>query len=174
MDLPDRHMLIGMVLGAACATALAFTGPGMVVESFADEMLDRVVAPGFDTSNLVRFEGKKYLLESEDWVATEPLATARVKKVEAGRVSYVTITTTDTGTYSSDAMFSRHVQYPGISVEELPRHRSFNRFSYWSGGHWYGFVSGASNSFLSFRSGDTRVTTWGDITCVSGKNYHTC
>jgi len=149
MDLPDRHMLIGMTLGAVCATAIAFTGPGMVLPALADEFIDSVVAPGFDTSNLVKFGGKRYSVESEDWVATEPLSTVRVKKVEAGKVSYVTITTTETGTYSTDAMFSDHVQYPGIEVTERPRYPR-NRFSYWSSGSWYGFTSTNGSSFTYF------------------------
>lgn len=174
MDLPDRHVLLGMTLGALCATALAFTGPGMVIETFADEFLDRVVVPqGFDASNLVRFEGKKYYVDSEDWVSSEALSTEVVKKVEGGRVSYVTITTTPTGVYSTDALFSDHVQYPGIEVTELPRYPR-NHFSYWSGGNWYGFTSGGANSFFYYRDGSTSVTNYGDVTCVSGRHYHVC
>jgi hypothetical protein len=173
MDLPDRRVLLGMTLGALAATAIAFTGPGMIVETFADEFLDRVVPQGFDPANLVRFEGRNYSVESEDWVSTEPLSTTVVKKVEAGQVSYVTITTTETGVYSSDAMFSNHVQYPGIEVNEMPRYPR-NRFSYWNGGNWYGFTTGGANSFFYYRSGDTRVSTYGDVTCVSGRSFTVC
>ena len=141
MNLPDRRVLLGMTLGAVCATALASIGPGMVIEVFADE------APaGFDPSRLVKYEGRKYTVDYDESVATDPLSTTRVKKVEAGRVSYVTITTTATGTYSTDAMFSRHVQYPGIAVE--PAGRSGNQFSYWSNGHWSAFVTRNANSFI--------------------------
>ena len=135
MNLPDspraaRHDPGRRLRNRSCAPI----GPGMVIES-----LRRRVSPaspaGFDPANLVRFEGRNYTVENEDWVATEPLSTARVKKVEAGRVSYVTITTTATGTYSTDAMFSNHVQYPGIDVTERRRY-PHNRFSYWSGGNW--------------------------------------
>lgn len=173
MTLPDRHMLLGMTLGALCATALAFTGPGMVMETFADEFIERVVPQGFDTTNLVRFEGKRYYMEADNSVSTDPLSTVRVKKVEGGQVSYVTISTTASGTYSTDALFSNHVQYPGIEVTELPRYPR-NHFSYWSGGNWYGFSSGGANSFFHYRAGDTSVTRWGDVTCVSGANYHVC
>lgn len=173
MDLPNRHTLLGMTLGALCATALAFTGPGMVIDTVADEFIDRVVPQGFDTSNLVRFEGKRYLVEADAGVATEPLSTVRVKKVEGGQVSYVTISTTASGTYSTDALFSNHVQYPGIEVTELPRYPR-NQFSYWSGGHWYRFSSSSANSLFHYRSGGTSVTSWGDVTCVSGANFHIC
>lgn len=173
MNLPDRHMLLGMTLGAICATTLAFTGPGMVIETFADEFIERITPQGFDPANLVRFEGKKYYVESDESVATTPLSTALVKKVEGGHVSYVTITTTESGTYSTDAMFSDHVQYPGIEVTELPRN-PHNRFSYWSGGNWYGFTSGGANSFFYYRAGRTSVSSWRGVTCVSGSNYRVC
>lgn len=149
MDLPDRRVLLGMTLGALCATALAFVGPGMVIESFADDFIDSVVPQGFDPANLVRFEGRKYAVENDDSVATEPLSTVRVKKIEGGVVSYVTITTTQSGTYSTDAMFSNHVQYPGIEVTEMPAY-PHNRFSYWSGRNWSSFTSSNGNSFIYF------------------------
>ncbi len=153
MNLPDRHLLLGMTLGAICATALAAIGPGMVIEALADEF-----APtGIDAASLVKFEDHDYVVDYEDWVATDPLSTVRVKKVEAGKVSYVTITTTATGTYSTDAMFSNHVQYPGISVEQAPDDR-YNRFSYWSGGSWFSFGSRGADSFFYYRAGDTRIS----------------
>lgn len=172
MELPDRHMLTGMTLGALCATALAFTGPGMVIQTFADEMINSFAPNGFDPSKLVRFEGRRYIVENEDWVATDPLSSVRVKKVEGGRVSYVTITTTATGTYSTDAMFSNHVQYPGIDV--TPARRPNNYFSGWSNGSWTGFSSLGANSFFQFRTGDTRITSLGDITCIAGRSYRVC
>ncbi|MDB5612591.1 MAG: hypothetical protein JWQ22_244 [Devosia sp.] len=141
MNLPDRHLLMGMTLGAACATALAAIGPGMVIEAFADESI-----VGVDASKLVRYENRDYLVDYDASVSTDALSTTRVKKVEAGKVSYVTITTTATGTYSSDAMFSKHVQYPGIDVQ--PVHYGPNHFSYWSNGGWSGFVTGSANSFI--------------------------
>lgn len=141
MNLPDRHLLIGMTLGAACATILAAIGPGMVIDAFADE-----TPQGVDPSRLVRFEDKLYRVDHEASVSTDPLSTSRVKKVEGGRVSYVTITTTPSGTYSTDALFSRHVQYPGIAVEQLSP--PDNSFSYWSNGAWAGFVSRSANSFV--------------------------
>ena len=141
MNLPDRHMLLGMTLGAVCATALAAIGPGMVIEAFGDE------APaGIDPSQLVRYENRIYSVEYDESVSTDALSTSRVKKVEAGKVSYVTITRTSTGTYSSDALFSNHVQYPGISVEVLTP--PINHFAYWSNGYWANVITGSANSFI--------------------------
>lgn len=143
MNLPDRHLLLGMTLGATCATALAATGPGMIVEAFAEE----VAGPAFDPARLVKFEDSTYRVEHEDWVATDPLSTETIKKVEAGRVSYVTITKTATGTYSSEAMMSPHVQYPGISVERVAQ---ANPFRFWTDGGWQNFHPAAARSFLYY------------------------
>ncbi len=142
MNLPTRHMLIGMTLGAACATALAAIGPGFVLEAFADEM-----PAGFDTDKLVKFDGRDYQVDYADWVSTDPLSTATVKKIEGGRVSYVSITSTTTGTYSTDGLTSKHVLYPGIDVTEAtPGRRNWVRF--WSNGKWFSFSSRAGNSIV--------------------------
>lgn len=147
MRTPDRHMLIGMTLGALSASVLAITGPGMVVETFADELIARITAPGFDPSKLVRFEDHDYLVEQQDWVSTDPLTTTSVKKIEGGKVSVVTITKTSTGTYSTDAMFSPHVRYPGIEVKRLPDPQNF--FAAWGNGGWSSFETGNARSFLA-------------------------
>lgn len=142
MNLPTRHMLLGMTLGAICATALAAIGPGYVVEAFADEM-----PAGFDTDKLVKFGDREYEVSYADWVSTDPLSTAMVKKIEGGNVSYVSITTTATGTYSTDGLTSRHVLYPGIDV--TPTEKQNNWFAYWSNGQWRSFASRVGNSFVA-------------------------
>lgn len=167
MDLPSRHILIGMTLGAICATALAVTGPGMVIETFADELLQGPVAPGFDTSKLVKFEGRNYQIQTEDWVSQDPISSQVVKKVEAGRVTYVTIATTSTGTYSSDAMFSSNVQYPGIAVDEVLPAR--NHFWSWRNGNRFSFNSRTGHSFLNIGIPGAPLTT-----CVSGTGFRVC
>ncbi|MBU1304981.1 MAG: hypothetical protein KKF33_05615 [Alphaproteobacteria bacterium] len=174
MGLPDRRILLGMFLGAAAATALAASGPGAVVEVFADELAQTVVAPGFDTSRLVKYEGRKYVVTADPSVSQEPLSTQTVKKIEGGRVSYVTITTTSTGTYSSDAMFSPNVQYPGIAVEPVRPEWFANVFYSWNGRAWSSFSSRQGHSYMSYRQGSTRVSTYGGTTCVSGPGYRVC
>lgn len=141
MILPSRQVLAGMALGAICATALAATGPGFVMDVFADE-----AAVGFDTGNLVKFGDREYDVSYADWVSTDPLSTAVVKKIEAGKTSYVSISTTATGTYSTDGLTSRHVQYPGIEVNEVTPAR--NRFAYWSHGRWQTVATRSGNSFV--------------------------
>ena len=172
MDLPDRHMLLGMALGAVCATVLAAIGPGFVVKAFGDEF----AAPGFDPSQLVKFEGTNYLVENEDWVSTTPLSSTRVKKIEMGKVSYVDITTTATGTYSTDAMFSNHIQYPGISVERAPwpHNRNRNHFSFWSNGGWSSFNSKPGNSWFYLNTGAVTLSQLGDVVCIATASVRVC
>lgn len=142
MNLPTRHMLMGMTLGAICATALAAIGPGYVLDVLADEM-----PAGFDTDKLVKFDDRDYRIEYADWVSTDPISSAVVKKIEAGRVSYVNIATTATGTYSTDGLTSKHVLYPGIDVTEVtPAPRNFVRF--WSNGDWFALTTRAGNSVI--------------------------
>lgn len=140
MFLPDRKTLTGMVLGALSATALAAIGPGYVLDVLADEM-----PLGFDTDNLVRFEDNAYEVSYADWVSTDPVSTATVTKIEGGRVTQVIITTTATGTYSTDGLTSRHVLYPGIDVTR--RDRPKNSFASWSGGQWNQFAPRSANSY---------------------------
>jgi len=143
MNLPTRQMLLGMTLGAVCATAIAAIGPGYVVDAFADEM-----PAGFDTDKLVKFDDRTYEIEYADWVATDPISSTTVTKIEGGRVSRVSITTTATGTYSTDGLTSRHVQYPGIEVTEVVPWWRQNHVRFWTNGRWYS---------LSTRAGDSLV-----------------
>jgi hypothetical protein len=139
MTLPDRQLFLGVLLGAA---AIAATTTAVLA--------DQARANSIDPNRLVRFENRDYLVDYEDWVSTTPLTTTQVKKIEAGKVSYVTITTTATGTYSTDAMVSPHVQYPGISVQDADAER--NVFRYWSNGRWSAFATGNAGSFVYYRA----------------------
>lgn len=135
MNLPDRKLL------------LSFIFMGLVTPALAD-------GGAIDTSKLVFHEGSRYQVSYDETVSSDPISVNRVKKIEAGKVSWITIATTTTGTYSTDAMFSRNVQYPGISVERLPwpdgahdTPRPRNHFSYWSGTSWTGMSVRSGNSF---------------------------
>lgn len=50
----------------------------------------------------------------EPWVSTDAISYSTVRKVSFGRTEFVQIATTSTGVYSSDALESAHVRYPGI------------------------------------------------------------
>lgn len=160
MILPDRKVLVGMALGAFCASAIAAIGPGAVVSVFADE-----AAVGIDTAGLVKFDDRDYDVQYDDWVDTTPTARSRVKKIEFGRVSYVDITTTSTGTYSSDALFSDNVQYPGISVHEVPQ--AISAISVLGpGGQWLALNVTRGSSFVHIRRRGHTTVSGGGMTCV--------
>lgn len=147
MNLPTRHMLFGISLGALCASALAAMGPGYVMDAIADEM-----PAGFDTGKLVKFDDRDYRIDYEDWVSTDPVSSSIIKKIEGGRVSYVNVATTATGTYSSDSLISKHVLYPGIEVNEVAEDGTVRRprMAFWTNGSWYQFASRSGNSILRF------------------------
>ncbi|NMA99131.1 MAG: hypothetical protein GX970_13675 [Phyllobacteriaceae bacterium] len=146
MFLPTRKKLLTTVSACLCATFL--TAPA----TFADGGTGAI-----DPANLVKFNDRDYRVEYADWVSTDPLSTARVKKIEAGKVSYVDITTTATGTYSTDGLTSAHIRYPGIDVEEVRPLPPSNRFAYWAGTHWVGFSGAGANSLVTVRSSGISV-----------------
>lgn len=170
MSLPSRQVLLGMTIGALCASAVAAMGPGVVIEAFGDEPTHAI-----DSANLVRFEGRDYDVRYEDWVATEPLSHTRIKKIEYGQVSYIDVTTTQTGTYSSDAMFSDHIQYPGVEVAEVPGRAFGGALSVWGRhGRWLALPLVRGSSIVHLRTGKNTIVTGGGDTCVLSRNYTVC
>ena len=150
---PDTHPFIHIPSFVAAAIGREATNwrfktvpqPGMAGREIPVPR-GRVLGGSGAINGMVYFRG--HPTDYDDWVATDPLSTARVKKVEAGKVSYVSITTTATGTYSTDAMFSNHVQYPGISV--TPAEPDRNVFRYWTNGRWSAFSTGTAGSFTYY------------------------
>lgn len=141
MNLPMRRMVRGMAVGMACVAILAASA-GLAL---ADGM-----PAAFDPGKLVKFDDREYRVDYADWVSTDPISSSQVKKIEAGKVSYVSIATTATGTYSTDGLISRNVRYPGIEVTEVTP-RENNWMAFWSDGKWYRFASRSGNSFISLR-----------------------
>ena len=146
-------------------TILSLTAAALVMSLVA------VRADGFDPSKLLILDednGVRY----EDWVSTDPLDTQVIKKIEGGRVSYVTIKRTATGTYSSDGIESPHVQYPGVIEPENPRNRF--SFSSWNNGSWTRLKTYSGNSYVSISTykthrGETRTST-----CISTASIWYC
>lgn len=114
MALPTRQMLAGMLFGAAAATALAAVGPGADIRAMADDMFT-----GFDPSKLVKFDDALFDVHVDDSVSTEAKSVTHIRKIEFGRASTVDVVQTSSGTYSTDAVFSPHIRYPGIDVRRL-------------------------------------------------------
>ena len=143
-----------------------------MTKAFADEF----AGPAIDPSRLVRYENVAYLVDYDASVSADPVSTSRVKKIEAGKVSYVDITTTSSGVYSSDAMFSGHVQYPGITVERAPypHNRGGTRFSSWSRSGWTSFSTTPGTSYFYMVSAGTAISKINDVLCVATRTYRVC
>jgi len=118
-------MPVAIVLAAVSGVFLAESGVKLATPAFAANIIDTAnigldqSAGGIDFDNLVRIDRKLYNVTTEDYVDLNPISSATVKKISAGRVFNVNIATTSTGTYSTDGMRSKHVLYPGINVEEV-------------------------------------------------------
>jgi hypothetical protein len=168
MSLPNRNAVAGLMMGGLCALAVGLIGPGTIMAAFADEMN----AP-LDASNLVKFEDKTYSVDYEDSVKTEPTSHTRIRKIEYGRTSFVDISTTESGTYSSEGLYSPHFRYPGIHVKRVAN-QDASIFTYWGGTGWIGLPIAAGNSFVSVRTKSSRLFMSGGSTCVLTKTYGTC
>jgi len=167
MNLPNRQLLLGTTLGAICATALSAVGPGWV---FADEP-----ASSIDPDALVRIEDRVYSITHEDWVATDPISRSRVKKVGYGNISYVDISTTATGTYSTDGFASPHVLYPGIEVDEASPVAFAPVLLLDMGQGWVAAPLSRGSSFIHLRlDKDERVYSNGTTTCFLSRDYTLC
>lgn len=82
----------------------------------ADGWIDTDAPP---LTMLVKFDERQYEVAYSADVSLEPLSSSSVRKVGYGHVRDVNIATTSTGTYSSDALVSPHVLYPGIKVSRV-------------------------------------------------------
>lgn len=116
MAFPIRTVFLSGGLAAIIAGALA--APSFFPAAFAAEpqkhMLDtasEIFPKPFDPSTL-----KKFDITIDDSVSTKVQRTDTVQKIGFGKRTIVSIVTTPSGTYSSDAIASPNVRYPGIDV----------------------------------------------------------
>lgn len=153
MNLPTRRAIFGLLACSFFAVS---------IPAFAD---------GFAGDNLVRF-GEDQGVTYDDWVSTDPVSTVTVKKIEGGRLSYVTVTKTATGTYSNDGIASPNVQYPGINE----RDNALNQFSFssWSNGHWNRMRTYNGNSYVSVTTYKTHRGQTRTSTCISTASFYYC
>jgi hypothetical protein len=97
---------------------------------------------------------KRYTFSFDDSVSGEVQRSRVVKKIAGGRTSEVTITTTPSGTYSSDGLLSPHIQYPGIDKKlkgGARRHAWFYSSTRSGYGHWTSYSNG-SFTYYSYRA----------------------
>ena len=116
MAFPIRTVFLSGALAGLVAGAIA--APAFFPAAFAAEpqkhILDtasEIFPKPFDPKALRKFD-----IIVDDSVSTKALRTETVSKIGFGQRSMVAIVTTSSGTYSSDAIASPYVRYPGIDV----------------------------------------------------------
>lgn len=99
----------GLALPAYLPTAMAQEQPLQALLNPGPQLFPEV----FDPDSLVKFD-----VRIDDSVSTKVSSTQTVRKIAFGKLSTVSIVHTPSGTYSSDAIFSPHVLYPGIELTQ--------------------------------------------------------
>jgi hypothetical protein len=165
-----------VALGLAYPTVLpTFAASIEEVQDQTGEAVWDVLTPktSFDPSRLLKVSQKYDFKVDPRVVSSEPTQHSTVRKISYGRTEFVEVLQTSSGTYSSDALDSGNVEYPGILKE---RRSSPNvGLTYWSGGQWV--VSKALNagSFITitnYKDGQLLVTE--DGTCVITRTSIQC
>ena len=121
-----RAIFIGAGIGIAGAAVVA--APVFLQSAFASDDVQAAAAtvaapieklfptaPSFDMGRLRKFD-----FSFDASVATTPLSTVTISKFGFGQRTTVTISHTQTGTYSSDAIASPYVRYPGVTATARP------------------------------------------------------
>lgn len=134
-----KYAVIGAVAGTAAA--VIFAAPSIIPLAMADEQPIRTLQ-AVKTEALNLFEPRRLNLFKPQWTADDTVSqevesSYQVRKIEAGRSSVVQVITTSSGVYSSDAMGSPHVRYPGFHREAAP---DFDAVAYLSDGSWVGIT----------------------------------
>jgi hypothetical protein len=102
----------------------------------------------------------------EPSVNTDIVRQQTVRKIGYGQTEFVTVVTTPTGTYSSDAVTSPYVRYPGIHDTRTAAH-DLGVIGFWNGSGWTLLKRFTANSFvniLPFEGGETFIDEGGVCT----------
>ena len=150
---PVRVLAYGSFFGAMLTWSLV--NPGQL-SAVADEPVKAAAATieGLFPDVIDPKMFKRYTFTFDDSVSAEVERSRVVKKIAGGRTSEVTITTTPSGTYSTDGLLSPHIQYPGIDKKLKSGGIRRNFWFAASGssryGHWTSYSNG-SFTYYSYR-----------------------
>ena len=128
-------------------------GRTLSMAAFADETDTQPI----DFDNLIRMNGRELQISTDETVSMDVLFTSQIKKIGYGHVKTVNIVRTPTGTYSSDALVSPHVLYPGVKVSEVLPALTTNSLSLISGLGWTKLQTNKAGSTISFGRDGTYV-----------------
>lgn len=111
----SRLFWSGMVVAALVVPLFLIVPKGIAASVF------QLPLGPIDTSKFVRFEATTTPgLDIDDSVDLHPYQSSSVTKISYGQMKTVRIITTTTGVYSSDALVSPYVNYPGIERIDIP------------------------------------------------------
>jgi hypothetical protein len=164
-----RAIVAGVAIGGLAAALLAL--PAVLPPALADEPAvrtllstkDELFPRRIDVDNLVKPD-----FTMEPHISTEVLRSTEVRKIGFGKTTFVRIAETATGTYSSDAMTSPHIRYPGIHANGRRTDAVPGQLAAWSGGvGWTLLAPLTAGSFVTvtpFKGGT--MISGGDGNCV--------
>lgn len=155
--------------------AFLFALPSLLPPAIANEepthtllsSASEIFPPPFDFSGLA-----KYNYQLSPAVSTEVVKQSTVKKIGYGNTEFVQVLQTPSGTYSTDALQSPYVEYPGILKK--PVHDQVG-IAFWSNGHWVIEKPISAGSFVTitkFDGGQLIVTD--DGMCVTTGTSVSC
>ena len=162
-----RTMLIGGFIGMLVAGTFAL--PSVLPPAMADEEPIRTLLKSADEIFPEDIQGSDFFKPTwtiEDYVSTDILSEQVVRKIEFGRTTFVRVVTTASGTYSSDALNSPYIKYPGIhDTRDTADAASF--IGAWDGRSWTILRGFGANSFTNIVpfDGGTTLTHEGGV-CV--------
>lgn len=114
-----NYRIIAISGGVALLVAGALASPVFFPAALAEDAPRQVLASAKDMFAPPKFDPKtlrKFDIVLDDSVSTEVTHQAVVTKIGFGKRTIVSIVTTPSGTYSSDAIGSPYVRYPGVDV----------------------------------------------------------
>jgi hypothetical protein len=114
-DQTRRAFLTGGLAGFLMAGTLAL--PSVLPPAVADEEPARTLLKTADQIFPKPIDGDTFAKPEwtvEPWVSTDVISQTSVRKIGYGRTTFVAISKTATGTYSSDGLQSPYIRYPGI------------------------------------------------------------
>ena len=131
-----KYAAVGALAGTLAT--IAFAMPSIIPDAWADEQPIRTLQTA--KHQVLELFDRDMDLFKPQW-SVEPTvsqavqSTQVVRKIEAGRTSFVEVVTTASGVYSSDGLDSPHVRYPGLHRDS---DREFDAVAYLSDGRWIG------------------------------------
>jgi hypothetical protein len=160
----------GGVLAALLLAVPSMLPPALASEQPAHTLLSsmsELFPPPFDPGKLVNWD-----FEASPAISTEVVKQSAITKIGYGTTEMVYVVQTPSGTYSTDALTSPNIEYPGILKRRVGGHVGM---AYWSNGHWVGrkFISAGSFVTITRFDGGQLVVT-DDGMCVTRKDGVIC